>query len=213
MSAISFIYARFFELINAKTAFGIFFYLKLLVFLGIGVYIGLIVYILSFGTTTVDYDENVVIVLGAGVQNNKAGKALQHRLDACIEYYGENPEVTIVVTGGLTRKKDTTEALVMKEYLIEKGIPTNKILLEDTSQSTKENYLLSKKILEQNNVKYDKIVFVTNSFHVYRAKSYAKFCGFENAASLSASTDIASFIPAVLREVLGVIDMWLFKLK
>lgn len=101
----------------------------------------------------------------------------------------------------------------MSEYLVGVGIPQNKILQENRSQSTKENYLFSKKLLVDNNINHDKIVFVTNFFHLYRARSYAEYSGFENAVGIGTKTDPFVFIPAVLREVLGVIDMWLFKLK
>ncbi len=155
----------------------------------------------------------VVIVLGAGVVNGKVSKTLQNRLDASIEYYNKNKNIHIVVSGGLTRQKDTTEAAAMKKYLVEHNIPKDIIIVEDKSQSTFENYKFSKQILKQQNIKYDSIVFVTNSFHIYRAKKYAEYCGFKNSHALSTKTDFFVFVPALIREVLGVIDMWLFKIK
>ena len=71
----------------------------------------------------------------------------------------------------------------------------------------------TKEILEKNNIPCDSIVFVTNDFHIYRAKKYATYCGFETAHALSTKTDLFTFVPALTREVLGVIDMWVFKLK
>lgn len=170
-------------------------------------------YLVLYGKTTVDYHEDTVIVLGAGVNNSKPSKTLKARLDACIEYYDKNPDIHIVVTGGTARQKNTTEADVMKSYLVEHGIPKEIILVENKATSTKENYLFSKELLDKNNLPYESIVFITNSFHVYRAGVYAKFCGFGNAHSLAVKTDIFVFLPAVIREVLGVIDMWVFKLK
>lgn len=186
---------------------------RYLVIAGVIVYILLMLYILSFGRTNTNYKEDVVFVLGAGVVNGKVSQTLQKRLDAAVEYYEKNSDVYIVVTGGLTRQKDTTEAEAMKEYLTAKGIPENIIIKEDKSQSTLENYLFSKEILDKNKIEYESIVFITNSFHVYRAKTYANYCGFENANSISTKTDIFTFFPALMREVLGVIDMWVFKLK
>ncbi|MEG2929454.1 MAG: YdcF family protein [Oscillospiraceae bacterium] len=176
-------------------------------------YIGLIAYILSFSTTSVSYDEDVVIVLGAGVRNGKVSRVLQNRLDACVDYYKLNPKAYIVVTGGVSKHSDTTEAFSMREYLVEQGLPYERIFLEDKSQSTKENYAFTKILLEENSIPHNKIAFITNSFHMYRGKMYAEFCGFSGAVGISTRTDAATFLPAVLREVLGVIDMWLFKLK
>ena len=170
-------------------------------------------FIMAQSHTSVTYNEDVMIILGAGVKNGRVSKALQLRLDAGIDYHSKNPDAYIVVTGGLTPQKDTTEAAVMKDYLISHGIPENIIIAEDKSLSTQENYRFTKTILEDKNIKHSSIVFVTNDFHIYRAKTYAKHCGFENAHPLSTRTDIFTITPALTREVLGVIDMWVFKLR
>lgn len=204
---------KYHSLIFKLTSHGFLFVLRNIVILAIICYIVCMGIILSYSHTNVDYKEDVVIVLGAGVVNGKVSKTLQSRLDACIDYYNKNKDIYIVVTGGLTRQKDTTEAAAMREYLISNGIPDNIIIVEDKSQSTFENYKFTKKILEDKKIKHDSIVFVTNSFHIYRAKTYSEFCGFKNSHALSTKTDLFVFIPALIREVLGVIDMWLFKLN
>ena len=207
------VFAKFHKEILAFTSSGVMLWVRWLVIIGIVVYIGCMGLILSYSHTNVDYNEDVVIVLGSGVKNGRPNITLQMRLDASIEYYKQNSDVYIVVAGGLARQKDTTEALVMKNYLVENGIPEDIIIMEDKSQSTLENYRFSKEILENKNIKHDSIVFITNDFHIYRAKTYANHCGFENAHALSTKTDLFIFVPALIREVLGVIDMWVFRLK
>lgn len=208
-----FIFGRFHSIILEATSHGILLWIRTLVVIGIAVYLALMGFIMVQSHTNVTYKEDVVIILGAGVKNGKVSKALQLRLDAGIEYSHKNPDAYIVVTGGLTPQKDTTEAAVMKDYLVTHGIDENKIVMEDKSQSTLENYRFTKTILDNLNINYDSIVFVTNDFHIYRAKTYAKYCGFKNAHPLSTRTDIFTFTPALTREVLGVMDMWVFKLK
>ena len=213
LSICCFIFGRFHGPILEATSHGVLLWLRTLVVIGITVYLGLMGFIMLQSHTNVTYNEDVVIVLGAGVKNGKVSKALQLRLDAGIEYSKKNPDAYIVVTGGLTPQKDTTEAAVMKEYLLCHGIEENKIIVEDKSLSTLENYRFTKAILDENNIRYDSIVFVTNDFHIFRAKTYARYCGFENAHPLSTRTDIFTITPALTREVLGVMDMWVFKLK
>lgn len=213
LSVCCFVFGRYHTQILAATSHGVLFYIRTLVIIGIAVYLVFMGFIMAQSRTNVNYDEDVVIILGAGVKNGKVSKALQLRLDAGIEYHSKNPDAYIVVTGGLTPQKDTTEAAVMKDYLVQHGIAEKLIILEDKSQSTLENYRFSKAILEDNSIKHDKIAFVTNDFHIYRARTYAEYCGFEDARSLSTRTDIFTITPALTREVLGVIDMWLFKLK
>ena len=213
LSICCFIWARFHAEIWQLTSSGILLCLRRLVLLGIAVYLLFMGLILSYSYTNVDYGEDIMIVLGAGVTNGKVSKVLQNRLDAAVDYYSKNSDIHIVVAGGLTRQKDTTEAAAMAEYLIANGIPKDIIILEDKSQSTLENYKFTKHILENKHIDFDSVVFVTNDFHIFRAKKYAIHCGFKNAHALSTRTDLFTFIPALTREVLGVIDMFLFKLK
>ncbi len=213
LSLCCFVFGRYHTQILAATSHGIPFYLRTLVIIGIAVYLAFMGFIMAQSHTSVTYNEDVMIILGAGVKNGRVSKALQLRLDAGIDYHSKNPDAYIVVTGGLTPQKDTTEAAVMKDYLISHGIPENIIITEDKSLSTQENYRFTKAILEDKNIKHSSIVFVTNDFHIYRAKTYAKHCGFENAHPLSTRTDIFTITPALTREVLGVIDMWVFKLR
>lgn len=207
------LFGRFHKEILAFTSTGIMLWLRYLAVIGIVIYIGCMGLIVSYSHTNVDYKEDVVIVLGCGVKNGRPSVTLQARLDAAVEYYHTNSDTYIVVAGGLARQKDTTEAAVMKDYLVENGIPEDIIIVEDKSQSTMENYIFTKEILTEKNIKYDSIVFVTNSFHIYRAKTYAEYCGFKNAHALSTKTDLFVFVPALIREVLGVVDMWMFKLR
>lgn len=213
LSLCCFVFGRFHAQILAATNHGILLWIRTLVVIGIAVYLGLMAFIMVQSSTDVTYNEDVVIILGAGVKNGKVSKALQLRLDAGIEYSHKNSDAYIVVTGGLTPQKNTTEAAVMRDYLANHGICDEKIIVEDKSLSTLENYLFTKSILEEKNIKHDSIVFVTNDFHIYRAKTYAKYCGFEDAHPLSTHTDIFTITPALTREVLGVMDMWVFKLK
>ncbi|MBR2027917.1 MAG: YdcF family protein [Oscillospiraceae bacterium] len=195
------------------TSCGFLLWLRWIVIAGIAVYLALMGLILSYSYTDADYSEDIVIVLGAGVTNGKVSKVLQNRLDACIDYYHKNSSIHIVVAGGPTRLKDGTEADAMAKYLAGHGVPQDIIILEDKSQSTLENYKFTKQILESRNICHNSIVFVTNDFHIYRAKKYAEYCGFETAHALSTKTDLFTFVPALTREVLGVIDMWTFKLR
>lgn len=213
LSLYCFIFGRYHTQIWAATSHGILLWLRTFAIAGAVVFVCFMGFIMSQSTTAVNYKEDVVIILGAGVKNGKVSKALQLRLDAGIDYHHKNPEAYIVVTGGLTPQKDTTEAAVMRDYLVSHGIPEDIIIVEDKSLSTLENYRFTKDILTSLNIKYKSIVFITNDFHIYRAKTYAKYCGFENAHPLSTRTDIFTITPALTREVFGVLDMWLFKLK
>ena len=131
------------------------------------------------------------------------------RLDAAIEYSKKNPNALIVVSGGQGPQEDCSEAEAMREYLIDKGINKYKIIEENKSTSTNENYLFSKAILDKILGCEYKIAYVTNSFHSYRAGELAKINGL-NPRAYNAKTKIESLIPNYAREVLAVIQLWVF---
>ena len=66
-----------------------------------------------------------------------------------------------------------SEAEAMARYLIDKGIPPEKIIKEDQSLTTFENLKFSKRIIEaREGSKYT--VLVTSNYHVYRALRYCR---------------------------------------
>ena len=97
----------------------------------------------------------------------------------------------------------------MKKYLVNKGIDSNKIVEENKSTSTNENYQFSKAILDNTFDSEYTIVYITNSFHSYRAGELAKVNGL-NPRAYNAKTKIDSVIPNYAREVLAVIQLWVF---
>jgi len=143
---------------------------------------------------------DTVIVLGCGIwPDGRPTLALKLRLDKAIEYYEENPHVNIVVTGGQGHSEPYPEALAMQEYLISRNIPKEKILIEDKSTSTRENFEFSRKIMNLPDDRIEKIVFITNDFHVLRARILARRFGFE-AYAIAAPTPTVIVLNSYLRE-------------
>lgn len=118
-------------------------------------------------TAKTDY----VIVLGAGLWGDTPSDVLSKRLDAALEYINLNPEAKVIVSGGQGPGETITEAEAMQRYLVTKGVPKDKILMEDKSTSTEQNLNNSKELIK----KADKnenpsITVVTSNFHMLRAK-------------------------------------------
>ena len=194
------------------TASGFGFFLKILFFIGLGVFLALVLFIASSGfSNKTNYAEKSIIVLGAGLKGDKPGGVLKSRLDSCIEYYEHNQDVTIVVTGGQGNNEIIPEAVVMKNYLVENNIPADKIIVEDRSTSTKENLLYAKQLLQENGIDpTQETVVATSNFHCYRADQYAQKQGFTNVVTLPSSISMGSVIPCYMREAIGVLLLWFF---
>jgi len=159
--------------------------------------------------SNVDYTEDVVIVLGAGIHGEQVSRPLARRLDAAIAYWNRNPEAVIIVCGGLGNRATITEAEAMARYLLAFGIPEAQILLEDRSTSTYENLVFAKEILDEYFPEGFRAVVVTNDFHIYRAVRTARQAGIY-PARLGASTAWYSWPVNYLREMLAVGNLWLF---
>ncbi|MFJ5565843.1 YdcF family protein [Lysinibacillus xylanilyticus] len=118
-----------------------------------------------------------IIVLGAKVKpGGIPSLSLKNRLEEAVKYLNKYPHVKVIVSGGQGADEDQTEASVMFKYLQDKGIDTNRILVEEQSTSTYENLLFSKELLPKGT---KKITILSNDFHLKRAKYLAESLGFE----------------------------------
>ena len=153
------------------------------------------------------FNEDAAIVLGAGIRGEKVGGNLAARLDKAAEYHSKNPDAVIAVCGGQGPQEAITEALAMERYLIEKGVPQEKIIREEQSTSTYENFLFAKEILDGRFPQGYSGVLITSDFHVYRAAETAKAAGI-SAAHIGARTKWYNVTENYLREMLAVAWMW-----
>ena len=142
------------------------------------------------------------VILGAQWKDSGPSEVLRRRLDKALEYLESSPDTKVIVTGGQGGNESKPEAVGMREYLMQAGIGEERILVEDSSASTYENLVFSSEFLDPAR---DRVVIVTNNFHVFRAMSIAKKQGYANVEGLAASTPLGSGPNNLLREFMGVV--------
>ncbi len=207
------LYGIYLERINRATKAGLF---KILKYAGYSVFIFtciLIAFLSIYGVNdNTAFNEDAVLVLGAGIRGETPTLPLAYRLDKAVEYYHRNPKAVIVVSGGQGYQESISEALAMERYLVEKGIPQDRILKEDKSTSTYENFLYSKKVLDDYflNKPYETVI-ITNDFHIYRANEIASITGLSSFTHLHAQTEWYTLPINYLRECVAVLKLWVFK--
>lgn len=113
-------------------------------------------------------EASTAVVLGCRVYGERASLSLVERLEAAYEYLMEHPDADCVVSGGQGPGEDISEAECMYRWLVNKGIDPERIYKEDKSTSTEENIAFSKEVIEENGL-FQKIVIVTNEYHIFRA--------------------------------------------
>ena len=122
---------------------------------------------------------DAVIVLGAGVNGEMPSLILWSRINAAAAYLEEHPDVPVVLSGGQGPGETISEAACMRRELTARGVEEDRLLLEDRSTSTAENFAFSKELLEAHGIDTDTAVIavVTSDFHCFRAHLIARRAG------------------------------------
>ncbi|GAB2447172.1 YdcF family protein [Cupriavidus yeoncheonensis] len=153
-----------------------------------------------------------IIVLGSGTPNCQASPALTARLDQGLVQARRWPAAKVVVSGGQDFGQHCTEADIMADYLIARGVAADRLIREGRSTSTEENLLFSRSLLEARHVDAaGPIVLVTSDFHVRRAVGIARKAGFSEVFGVGASTPLYLRFNAWLREYFASISSWVLR--
>ncbi len=180
-----------------------------LTLLGLGLLVFLIVegILIGYGNSIPEPGADYMIVLGARVRGERVVGLLARRLDAAAEYLINNPDTKVILSGGQGAGETVSEAEAMRRYLSRKGIEESRMLLEDKSTNTDENLEFSKlKITNPD----ERVVIVSNDFHIFRALRIAKKKGLNQVEGLGASTVWYTVPNMYVREAFAVIKYTVF---
>ena len=114
------------------------------------------------------------VVLGLALENGKPADDLLFRLDSAEAFVRENPEALLILTGGNPDESGKTEAAVMRELLLERGVADTKMVLEDQAKTTRDNFRNTAGILEPD----VPVVLISSNYHMDRAVQTARSAGF-----------------------------------
>ena len=144
-----------------------------------------------------------IIVLGSQVKPSGPAVVTRLRLDRAYEYAVNNPDTVIIVSGGQGSNEPATEASVMKEYLVSKGIDESRIIAEDKSTNTSENLQFSMALAD--GLQDSSVGIVSSEFHMFRALAIAKKCGYTDTYGIPARS-VRLYLPNnMLRESIGIL--------
>ncbi len=147
--------------------------------------------------------ENVtVVVLGCQVKGTVPSKHLQLRIEKAAEYLKAHPDVLCIASGGKGDGEDLSEAQVIYNGLVERGIEPERIRKEDTSTNTVENLRNSLDIIRENEWE-ETLAIVTDEYHQFRAGMIAGQLGVK-AYAVPAHSPWYSFSAYYARELLAI---------
>lgn len=115
-------------------------------------------------TDTPDAGYDCILILGAGVhEDGTPSFMLRDRLERGLELYEAGVSEKIIVSGD-HGTKGYDEVNVMKNYLIDAGVPSEDIFMDHAGFSTYESIYRAREIFC-----VQRIVIVTQKYHLYRA--------------------------------------------
>ena len=150
--------------------------------------------------------DETLIVLGCQVKGTSPSLMLTERLEAARTYLDEHEDACCILSGGQGPDEGISEAQCMYDYLTAHGVSADRLFMEDSSTSTRENLQYSLEIMEENKLG-KKAAIVTNEFHEYRAFKIAEKLDI-NVSAVPAKTHWWLFSTYFVREWYGVIYEW-----
>lgn len=138
-------------------------------------------------------EADCIIILGCQVFSDGTLSAMLHdRVMRGIELYESKAAPKLIVSGDHGRK-EYDEVNAMKKYAIDAEIPSENIFMDHAGFSTYESMYRAKEIF-----KAEKIIVVTQEYHLYRALYIAQKLGME---AYGVSSDYRPYYGQTYREV------------
>jgi len=111
---------------------------------------------------------DAIIVLGAFVHDEQPSQTLKERLDNALELYVAGKAGKIILSGD-HGTKEYDEVNIMKDYMLEKGVPREDLFLDHAGFNTYDSMYRAKEVFCVNT-----LLISTQQFHINRAVYIAR---------------------------------------
>lgn len=156
-----------------------------------------------------DPDKDFIIILGCGIRKDGTpSPLLRGRIDRAFRFAETQKAQTgkepiFIVSGGQGKDEVVPESTAMKRYLLELGVPEERIVEEDQSHDTLENMRFSKEKIQAIDPN-GTVAFVTTNYHVFRGGLCARRVKMR-ALGMGAKTKWYFWPNASVREFVGLL--------
>ncbi len=160
----------------------------------------LIIAIYFYGRIDHAQEADVIVVLGAGVQpDNRPGPSLIRRSEQAATLWQKGLAAQIICSGGTPGEVQRSEADACREVLIELGVPSEAVLLEDQSRSTEENAFYTRQMMDEQGWKT--AIVVSDGYHLLRANWLFNQVGLTIYTSPAADPTFGNWLTSMGREL------------
>ena len=133
-----------------------------------------------------------ILILGAGIWEDKPSPMLEDRLKEGIVLYKQGTTKKIIMSGDHSRE-DYDEVKIMKEYAESEGVPSEDIFMDHAGFSSYDSVYRAKEIFG-----VQKMIIVTQKYHLYRSLYIAKKLGIE---AYGIESNLRTYPGQVFREI------------
>ncbi|MCH5190621.1 MAG: YdcF family protein [Oscillospiraceae bacterium] len=120
-----------------------------------------------------DYGFDCVMVLGAGLWDGEPSPMLKERLNFGLQVYDTGCTDRMLMSGD-HGQADYDEVNTMKAYAADHGVPPDNVFMDHAGFSTYESMYRARDVFD-----VEKMVIVTQSYHLYRAVYDARKLGID----------------------------------
>ena len=158
------------------------------------------IYVVNSTKNEIVKEENVsniegvdcILILGAGIWGDKPSPMLEDRLKEGIVLYKQGTTKKIIMSGDHSRE-DYDEVKIMKEYAESEGVPSEDIFMDHAGFSSYDSVYRAKEIFG-----VQKMIIVTQRYHLYRSLYIAKKLGIE---AYGIESNLRTYPGQVFREI------------
>lgn len=133
-----------------------------------------------------------ILILGAGIWGDRPSPMLEDRLKEGIVLYKQGTTKKIIMSGDHSRE-DYDEVKIMKEYAESEGVPSEDIFMDHAGFSSYDSVYRAKEIFG-----VQKMIIVTQKYHLYRSLYIAKKLGIE---AYGIESNLRTYPGQVFREI------------
>lgn len=118
---------------------------------------------------------DIIVVLGAAEYNGRPSPVLKARLDHAFDLHRRRLAPLIFTTGGAGGDPQYTEGQVGRDYLVNRGVASENIVMEGEGDSTVETLLAVSEVMRRMGLR--SAILVSDGYHIYRAKHILEHTG------------------------------------
>lgn len=127
---------------------------------------------------------DAVVVLGAAVRGPRPSPVLEGRLEHALDLFRRGLAPRIVLTGGRGPGNPASEAAVARDWLVARGVPRDRLLLDEVSRTTRQNLQEAARLLAPRPALDEapsrpSVLLVSDPLHLARSRLLARRAGLD----------------------------------